>query len=192
MYAEQRQRSELQSAVTSMEDYYRSLEMVATIGMVDDARLPRVAQLTQKTNQLNMTTRRYSEQEIAAFAADPDARVYWINVRDRFGDNGVVGVMIVRTEGETWAFDTFLMSCRVIGRTVETAMLATVTEDALAAGATRLAGWFLPTRKNAPAEAIYADHGFKKTEESDDGSRWELDLATSPVEAPEWIQRDRT
>jgi predicted enzyme involved in methoxymalonyl-ACP biosynthesis len=99
--------------------------------------------------------------------------------------------MITRAVGDTWEFDTFLMSCRVIGRTVETAMLATVTEDALAAGATRLAGWFLPTKKNAPAQAIYADHGFKKTEESDDGTRWELDLATSPVEAPEWIQRDR-
>ncbi len=192
MYAEQRQRSELQSNVTSMEDYYRSLEMVADIGQVDEARLARVAQLTQKTNQLNMTTRRYSEQEISAFADDPDARVYWINVKDRFGDNGVVGVMITRAEGDTWSFDTFLMSCRVIGRTVETAMLATVTEDALAAGAKRLAGWFLPTKKNAPAQAIYENHGFKKTEESGDGTRWELDLGTDPVEAPEWIQRNRT
>ena len=90
------------------------------------------------------------------------------------------------------AFDTFLMSCRVIGRTVETAMLATVTEDALAAGAKRLAGWFLPTKKNAPAQAIYEHHGFKKTEESSDGTRWELDLGTDPVEAPGWIQRNRT
>lgn len=190
MYAEQRQRKDLQTSSSSMEDYYRSLEMVADIGLVDDARLARVAQLTQKTNQLNMTTRRYSEQQIQDFASADDSHVYWINVKDRFGDNGVVGVMILLDRGDTWEFDTFLMSCRVIGRTVETAMLATVVEHARAAGATKLAGSFMPTKKNPPAQAIYESHGFKKISESSEEVRWELDMTTTSIDPPDWITRN--
>ncbi len=193
MYAEQRQRAELESSAGSLEDYLRSLEMEADIGILDASSDPaiieRVAQLTQKTNQLNMTTKRYSVQEVRALADDPQWRMYWIGVRDRFGDNGIVGVMIVKADGKGWELDTFLMSCRVIGRTVETCMLATLVEHARQADATVLRGWFLPTRKNPPAEAIYREHGFIETKKTDEGVLWELDITANAPEQPEWIAR---
>lgn len=192
MYAQQRQRAELESSASSLEDYLRSLEMEADIGVLDassdKAVVERVAQLTQKTNQLNMTTKRYSVQQIEALAKDPGSRVYWISVRDRFGDNGIVGVMIAEAGSQSWAIDTFLMSCRVIGRTVETCMLATLAEHASQASATELHGWFYPTKKNPPAEAIYRDHGFVARKEQDEGVLWALDLAEAPSQ-PAWIAR---
>ena len=189
MYAQQKQRAELQESTGSLEDFYRSLEMKITFGGVDDLSLARVAQLTQKTNQLNMTTRRYSEQQISEFAADPAKRVYWVQVVDRFGDNGIIGVMIVEEQGTAWEIDTFLMSCRVISRSVETAMLGFLCEQAIEAKAEKLAGDFLPTKKNAPAEKIYADHQFQKIEADEQGSRWELRLSTNAIAIPEWFER---
>ena len=196
MYAQQRQRAELESSARSIEEYLHSLEMLADIGVLDassDAALvERVAQLTQKTNQLNMTTKRYSTQDIRAMAQDPAWRIYWISVRDRFGDNGVVGVMIVNTSDSIWTIDTFLMSCRVIGRTVETCMLATLAEHALRVGARGLRGWFLPTKKNPPAEAIYRDHGFEPVEQADSGVLWGVALPADTLRYPEWIARRST
>lgn len=198
MYAQQRQRAELESSAASIEDYLRSLDMEAQIGMLepggDAALFDRVAQLTQKTNQLNMTTRRCTVQEVIAMAGDPAWRIYWISVRDRFGDNGVVGVMFasVDTPG-VWKIDTFLMSCRVIGRTVETCMLATLAQHAIEAGAHTLEGWFRPTRKNAPAQAIYKQHGFKVALTQGDDTLWRLDLPQGAPRHPQWILRtDRT
>ena len=193
MYAQQRQRAELESSAGSLEDYLRSLEMEADVGVLDASSDPaiveRVAQLTQKTNQLNMTTKRYSVQEIRTMAEDPARRIYWIGVRDRFGDNGIVGVMIANASGKAWELDSFLMSCRVIGRTVETCMLATLAEHARQAGATALQGWFLPTKKNPPAEAIYRDHGFAELERTDGGVLWGLDIVANAPEQPQWIAR---
>lgn len=188
LYAEQQQRATLQSSSASVEDYYRSLEMVATFGLADEATRQRVAQLTQKTNQLNMTTRRYSEQDIQAFMDDPQVRVYWTRVEDRFGDNGIIGVMIVRDEGEQWSLDTLLMSCRVIGRTVETAMLGVLAEHARQSGARKIVGQFLPTAKNAPAKEIYAKNQFECLAEDEAGSLWGLDFSKTNLSPPEWIE----
>jgi FkbH-like protein len=111
-------------------------------------------------------------------------------VRDRFGDNGLVGVVLSRAEldGSAWEIDTFLLSCRVIGRTVETVILARVIAEARAAGARTIRGWFLPTKKNAPAKDFYATHGFRRAQEREDGGAlWELDLTSATVECPPWI-----
>ena len=186
-YAEQRQRTELQETAGSLEDFYRSLQMKAEIEPVADQTLARIAQLTQKTNQFNLTTRRYTEQEIAALRSDATARVYGIRVVDKFGDNGLVGVALLRLAGETAEIDTFLMSCRVIGRTVETAMLAHLMDEARAAGAQRMTGWFLPTKKNTPSKDFYAFHGFTVIEETGDGQLWAADLAANATTRPEWI-----
>lgn len=187
IYAQQQQRSALAAAAETVEDYYRSLEMVAEMGTVDALTLGRVAQLTQKTNQLNMTTRRYSEQDIQHFQRNPQNRVFWTRVEDRFGDNGIIGVMIVCREGDDWIIDTFLMSCRVIGRTVETAMLGMLVNQARKLGVRRLVGDFIPTAKNPPAKEIYAKNGFRCLNESSAGSRWVLDLSSSRLTPPEWI-----
>lgn len=201
-YAEQRMRTELQQSVSSLEDFYRSLQMRVKITPVDARSLSRAAQLTQKTNQFNLTTRRYSEQQLAEMLAAPWTslgpssghgprwRAFTLEVIDRFGDNGIVGVAILSRMEQICQIDTFLLSCRVIGRTVETAFLAALADDAAGAGATKLAGWFVPTKKNAPAEDFYSRHGFLRTQERDGASFWELDLAGRSLASPPWITLD--
>lgn len=190
MYAAQAERRKLEETAGSVEDFYRSLEQRVTVVPAPGSNLARIAQLTQKTNQFNLTTRRYSEAEIAALAADPASAVLGVSVADRFGDNGLVGVCILRFDGATAAVDTLLMSCRVIGRTVETAILAAAADCAQARGASRLEGWFLPTRKNAPSSGFYRQHGFEIVEETAEGTRWALDLGRSKPECPAWIALD--
>ena len=187
-YAAQRERAELESSVTSKEDFYRTLEQVADIALVTPATLARVAQLTQKTNQFNLTTRRYTEQQISEMAACTGWRVWGMRVTDRYADNGLVAVAITRLEGEVCEIDTLLMSCRVIGRTVETALLARLAEDARTRGAAKLQGWFLPTKKNAPAQDFYRDHGFAESTRTTEGTLWALDLAQAGLAMPEWIK----
>jgi len=188
LYAEQRARTELQQSAGSLEDFYRSLEMVVTLAPLMPDTVTRVAQLTQKTNQFNLTTRRYDEPRIARMGEDPAWTVRTCSVRDRFGDNGLVGVALARADGDAWEIDTFLLSCRVIGRTVETALLAQIVAEARAAGARAVRGWFLPTKKNPPAREFYPSHRFQAVTERDDGGvLWELDLAAATVECPPWI-----
>ena len=187
-YAAERQRTELQRTLASPEDFYRSLEQEAEIEPVNSMTLARVAQLTQKTNQFNLTTRRYTEQQISELAARPGWEVWSIRVRDRYADNGLVGVAITRLEGEVCEIDTFLLSCRVIGRTVETALLAHLAADARRRGATRLQGWFLTTKKNAPARDFYAAHGFQPVKNEAAGSLWERNLTADLPACPEWVK----
>jgi FkbH-like protein len=187
-YVEQRERAQAEQKFQSKEDFYRFLEQEAEIGTVTPATLARISQLTQKTNQFNVTTRRYAEQEISEMAANPACQVLSIRVRDRFGDHGLVGVSITRDEGEVCEIDSFLLSCRVIGRTVETALLAHLADQAAARGRKRLVGWFLPTRKNAPARDFYKQHGFEVAQQNGDGALWSLDLTKQRIASPEWVK----
>jgi len=188
MYAEQRQRSDAEQKFRSKEDFFRYLEQEAELEPVSDLTIARVAQLTQKTNQFNVTTRRYSEAQIAEVANMPAWNVLSIRVRDRFGDHGLVGVAITHDEGEQCEIDTFLLSCRVIGRTVETALLAHIAKNAAERGRKRLIGWFLPTKKNAPARDFYSQNGFVQQETNESGTLWGLDLKTSALRSPDWIK----
>jgi len=187
-YAAQRRRAEAERTATTKEDFYRSLQQEADIAPVNPATLPRVAQLTQKTNQFNLTTRRYTEQQIANLAADSRWRVYSIRVTDRYSDNGLVGAAITQDRDDVCEIDTFLLSCRVIGRTVETALLAHLADAARARGIRRLEGRFLPTRKNAPAADFYRDHGFEPVSRDGPGSAWALDLSLRKIVCPEWVR----
>jgi FkbH-like protein len=188
MYAAQRKRSHAEQTFQSKEDFYHYLEQEAEVVTVDRATLARIAQLTQKTNQFNLTTRRYSEQQIAELAANPNWRVLSVRVRDRFGDHGLVGVAITRDEGDACEIDTFLLSCRVIGRDVETALLSHLSQSAAARGRQRLCGWFLPTAKNAPAREFYPLHGFELQQNNVKGSLWAFDLQKAQIACPEWIK----
>jgi FkbH-like protein len=192
LYAAQRERSQAEDGFQSKEDFFRYLEQEAEVAPVSPATLARIAQLTQKTNQFNLTTRRYSEQQIAEMAARPEWHVVSIKVRDRFGDHGLVGVAITRDEATTCEIDTFLLSCRVIGRTVETALLSNLAQGAAARGRERLAGRFVATRKNDPARDFYARHGFQLLDEDAAGSVWTLDLRHHTIAAPEWIRLNTT
>jgi FkbH-like protein len=188
-YASGKTRAALETRCVTREDFLRSLAQSVEIAPVHAATLARVAQLTQKTNQFNLTTRRYTEQQIGDLLRQPDARVVSIRVKDRYGDNGLVGVAITRDRGETCELDTFLLSCRVIGRGVESALLAYVAEQGLLAGRTRLEGWFLPTKKNAPAREFYSTHGFQAVTETPDGVFWGIDLRAGAPVWPDWIER---
>lgn len=188
-YVEERQRKGLQEQVGSLEDFYRSLQMEVEIAQVGQDSLPRVAQLTQKTNQFNLTTRRYTEQQIAELLGNLDWRVYSLRASDKFGDSGVVGVAMTRTSEGATEIVSFLLSCRVIGRTIETAFLAHLTEEALQQGARRLRGWFLPTKKNAPCRDFYRSHGFATVSTEPDGQAlWEFDLLSGRIACPAWIR----
>ena len=188
MYQAQRERDQLEQAIGTREDFYRSLQQDAEIAPLAKASLTRIAQLTNKTNQFNLTTRRYTEQQLSDLVATPDWDCFSIRVRDRFGDNGLVGVAILHHEGETTEIDTLLLSCRVIGRTVETAFLSFLGTQARAHGSLRLQGWFLPTKKNAPARDFYQTHGFKAEHQNGDGTLWTLDLTANLLPAPEWVR----
>ena len=189
MYAAERQRRELQEEAGSLEAFYRSLGMQAELEPLSAANVARIAQLTQKTNQFNLTTRRYGEAELLMLASDPANRVLGLRARDRFGDHGLVGVIVARALDGHWDIDTLLLSCRVIGRTLETALLAHIAGEAEQAGAGVLSGWYRPTKKNSPAQATYPDHGFELAERADDGAmRYVLPLAGRSLAHPPWVQ----
>ncbi|HYW98199.1 MAG TPA: HAD-IIIC family phosphatase [Candidatus Elarobacter sp.] len=187
-YQKQAERELLKQTTSTREDFYRSLQQAIEIAPLDKSTLPRISQLTNKTNQFNLTTRRYTEQQIWELGSSPEWNCFSLRVRDRFGDNGVVGVAITRKQDKTCEIDTLLMSCRVIGRTVETAFLSFLAEHARKHGAQRLTGWFLLTRKNAPARDFYSNHGFQILQQNGDDTLWELNLEQTQVACPEWIQ----
>jgi len=124
--------------------------------------LPRIAQLINKTNQFNMTTRRYTEAQVRAMVESGKAVVYSVKVADRFGDFGLTGVAIVEREQDSWLIDSFLLSCRVLGRGVEDALLAHIIESARKNGAKLLQSHFVATARNAAARGFFAMRGFQK------------------------------
>jgi FkbH-like protein len=187
-YAEQRQRAELEHSSCSLENFYRSLKQKLEIALAGPGTLSRVAQLTQKTNQFNVTTRRYSEQQIAEMISRTDFKVYTVRVQDRFGDNGLVGVVIIRESSNIHEIDTFLMSCRVVARTIETAILSFVVEQSRKEGCRTLQGWFLPTSKNELAKEFYPVHHFQPSTQNGTGILWSLDISDARISCPEWIE----
>jgi FkbH-like protein len=187
LYRQQAQRELYldQLQIASLADFYSSLEMIVAIQEASDFALVRVAQLTQRTNQFNLTTHRYSENEVRALAADPYHQIYSLQLKDRFGDLGIVGAAIVRCEGGSRYLDTFLMSCRALGRGVEDAFLAYLLRRAGEAEAP-LIGCFRPSKKNAPARAFLAKYGLGPPGDWQDGV-WEFQISGSAVNSPEWI-----
>ena len=187
-YAIRQQQALFERSCSTSEDFYRSLLQEAEVALLRPATLARVAQLTQKTNQFNLTTRRYSEQQIADLAARPGWQVLSLRVKDRYVDNGLVGVAITEATDGVCRIDTLLLSCRVIGRTLETAFLACLVEKASGRGFRQVEGWFLPTKKNAPARDFYSRHGFQLVSQDGEASRWVIDLASHSVACPAWIR----
>ena len=185
-YAEQRERVGLRQSTTSLEDFYRSLAMRVEIEPLSSTTLKRAAQLTQKTNQFNLTTRRYTEERLAQLTA-PRWRAFTLRAQDRFGDSGLVGFAILKFEAHWVEIDTFLLSCRVIGRTIETAFLAALAKVAADRGAAKLVGGYAPTPKNEPAGDFYPSHGFIRVGDDQGESRWELPLPARSLTCPDWI-----
>lgn len=175
-YQARAQIADLQARATTMDEFLEGLEMRATIAPFNDLRLPRITQLVNKTNQFNLTTRRYSETELRRFAADDRYVDLSLELRDRFADHGLVGVLIARHDGDEMDIDTFLMSCRVVGRTVEAAMLERLRREAVRRGCDRLVGRYVPSAKNALAKDVYETLGFVPAGREGPATLWTFDL----------------
>ena len=182
-YQESRSREAYRGTVGSVEDFLRGLGLKVDISLVDDDSMGRVVQLLAKTNQFNLTTRRHDEPTLRRQVASGMWRVYTMRVADRFGDFGLTGVGILERQGDAWHLESLLMSCRVIGKSVETALLARLAEDARAAGASVLSAEYIDSGRNQVAATFLANHGF--TAES--AGRWVRSLDVPGPEWPEWI-----
>ncbi len=178
-YQENRAREALRADAGDMDSYLRALDMRMVWNRFDSVGQNRVVQLINKTNQFNLTTRRHTDADISAIMADPDSFGLQIRLLDRFGDNGIIAVVIGRmTEPGTVSLDTWLMSCRVLGRGVERTTLNLVAAQARALGATRLVGEYIPTKKNGMVREHYIRLGFKPLSETPGGATTAvLDLA---------------
>jgi len=181
-YRANAQRAVALDTIGNYDDYLRSLDMVCSIAPFDAVGRTRIAQLVNKSNQFNLTTRRYSEAEIAALETDPGIATLQVRLADRFGDNGMISVVIFRKGAVEWVCDTWLMSCRVLKRRVEEAVLAHVAAAARAEGVARLVGHYLPSPKNAMVAGHFETLGFAPAGAVDGpdgvagGTRWVLDL----------------
>ena len=184
MYQAQLARGQAASRYQDLQDFWRSLEIEVAIEPARPLTIPRIAQLTQRTNQMNLTTRRYTEAEVESFQRDPNGRVYSIAARDKFGDHGIIGAMFVRLDGNACHIDNFLMSCRVLGLNLEQYVVAYAAKIAKQANVSTLVGEFIPTAKNKVAADMYPKLGFKKVNEQ----CFSLDLKESSVRAPEHIR----
>ncbi len=176
-YAGLRAAAELREGTALLDDFLDDLAMEAVVRPVDEALLPRVTQLLQKTNQFNLTTRRRSSPEVAALAADPRWVCVALSLRDRLADHGVVGVGFAALRGDEAVVDTLVLSCRVIGRTAEQLLLGELGSAAAERGCTTLVGCYRPTDRNGLVAELYPRLGFTPQDEADGERRYSLPLA---------------
>ncbi len=186
-YERNAQRVALKNSVGDVEAYYASLGMEIHFAPFDDIGRSRIVQLINKSNQFNLTTRRYSEAEVAALERDSDCFTLQVRLTDVFGDNGMISVVICRPQSaRSWAIDTWLMSCRVLGRTVEQMVLRELILSARERGITRLVGRHIPSGRNDMVRDHYAKLGF--TSSGEEGV-WHLDVAAPEPAATMKVSR---
>ncbi|MGD0884649.1 MAG: HAD-IIIC family phosphatase [Thermodesulfovibrionales bacterium] len=166
MYKAEAQRKQLHCQAADLETYLKSLEMIAEVKFADDFTLPRIAQLTQKTNQFNLTTRRYSEADIKEYMEAESADVLSLQLKDKLGDSGLVGVCILKYIEKEAVIDTFLLSCRVLGRGVEDVFVIQALKLAKKRESEAVIGEFYPTTKNAQVKDFFPKQGFKPSSTS--------------------------
>lgn len=189
-YKQQAKREEYRSQSASLDAFLQGLNIEVDLLSPNAFRLPRLTQLNMRTNQFNLTTRRYNEAQMAAMAADDCFQIIGFQSRDRFGDNGIIGSVIVEKEKEagavTWWIRNFLMSCRVFSRGIETAVLHALLVQAKEQGVKAVFGEYIPSPKNGIVKDFYTKHGFEPA-----GTEGELQLfrhdLTDPGKPVDWI-----
>lgn len=184
MYQAQIVRGQAAARFQNLDDFWNDLGLEVRIEPAQPFSIPRIAQLTQRTNQMNLTTRRYTEGEVEALAGDPSWRVVSVAAKDRFGDHGIVGVMFIRLDGHNCHIDNFLMSCRVLGLNIEQYMVAYAAAVAKQAKSQTLVGEYIPTAKNKVAADMYPKLGFRKVSDT----LFSADLDQSTVRPPRHIR----
>ena len=186
-HAAARLRSELTSDLSALEGYLIGLGTEVEVGTLAPAQIARVAQLTQKTNQFNLTTRRYTETEVQDLMSAPDWRVFWCRCCDRLVDEGIIGVAVVKIDGASWRLHIFLMSCRVLGRGIEKAFLHAICHLAVSQGAVTMIGEYIGTAKNGQTETFFESCGFTALHRAPEHSLWQLSLPLKAELKPLWI-----
>jgi len=181
MYSQQRQRAELEQSTKSIDDFLKQLDIKVKIKKADKFTIPRISQLTLKTNQFNLTTKRYQEEDIIKFSSDNNMIVGCAQIEDKFGDSGITNAFIIEKNDKEWKIDTFLLSCRIIGRGIEDAIISHILNEAKNQGVEKIRADFIPTKKNSPAEAFLPNCGFKK-----ENGYWIYDLNDS-IKTPDHL-----
>ena len=178
MYRANLARSAQKAAFSDYREYLLSLEMKAEIRPFSPMYMARIAQLTNKSNQFNLTTRRCTEAELSQIASDPDCVTLYGRLSDKFGDNGVVSVVFGHREESVFHIDLWLMSCRVLKRDMECAMMDELVRRCLALNVRTVMGYYFPTKKNGMVQDFYGRMGFEKVSEDETGSTaWKLELS---------------
>jgi FkbH-like protein len=182
-YRVEAQRESLRASSASLDGFLRELQLEAAVEEVTGKNLARVTQLVNKTNQFNVTTRRYTEAQVRAIAEDPLGWAGAFQMSDRMGGYGLIGVLFCRPadRGGAWEIDTWLMSCRTLGRQMEKFMFDRLVEAAVERRIDRIVGVFRPTAKNGLVKELYDQMGFRRAGESSDEVLYELDVPAAPA-----------
>lgn len=175
LYQQEVARKELESTIDNKVDFLRSLDMRITMARFDEFHLSRIAQLIQRSNQFNLTTYRYTEADCGGFMSDSTRVPLYVQLRDKFGDYGLISTIILRQDKETLHIDLWLMSCRVLKRGVEDYAMNRVVEEAKLRRCTKIIGTFIPSKKNSMVEKFYEGFDFKCVGTADGTTTWELD-----------------
>jgi len=175
-YQADRLRANLTRDAIDLESYLRSLEMTLDFRPFVSIDRQRIVQLINKTNQFNTTNRRYTGAQIQSFEEDPSVATFQVRLADRFGDSGLISVIICRKQDQDWNIDTWLMSCRVLKRKVEHAILNELVEEARRQGISALIGTYLPTSRNGLVRDLFKQFGFLKIESNAPGDTWRLEV----------------
>ncbi|MCC7050399.1 MAG: HAD-IIIC family phosphatase, partial [Bacteroidia bacterium] len=174
-YQEEAKRTEFKHSFVNEQDFLKSLQMICKVNAFTSFEVPRIAQLTQRSNQFNLRTIRYNEEEVSALSKNPNYITFSFKLSDTFGDYGLVSVIILElTEQKNIFINTWLMSCRVLKRELEQLVLNTVVKAAQQKGVTKIIGEYIPTSKNSMVQEHYTKLGFSKTEKE---NIFELEVA---------------
>jgi len=193
MYRAERERRGATEAFTSTEDYLESLQLAVTLQWGREVSIARAAQLTQKTNQFNVTTRRYTDAEMQCMVADESWLVGTGRVRDRYGDSGITALVMAQRNADspsTWRVDTLLLSCRVIGRNVERALFDALVEQVARRGGSRIEAEFTATPKNAQVSALFESLGLVTAGREPARTRYEINVRDYRPSKPAYINTE--
>jgi FkbH-like protein len=189
-YASNAQRKTFESSFGTYGEFLASLNMTAEIGPFPPVYLERITQLVNKTNQFNLTTRRFTSAELEAMAQEPDFMTLYGRLADKFGDNGLVSVLIGRVVDDTVEIDVWLMSCRVLKREMEFAMFDALIEQCRVRGIRKVEGIYIPSKKNSMVAGLYPSLGFIPTAEASEGRElWRYDVPTTYSPRTRYIAR---
>jgi FkbH-like protein len=188
MFVSDNDRKQLLKTASTFEDYLQGLELKAEIGRPVKIDVPRVSQLTQKTNQFNVTTRRYTEGDIERFLASEDSDVIYLKLADRFSELGLIGVAIIQYKNAVLEIDSLMMSCRALGRGAEQTLMSFIYKQAIKRGIEKLVGNYLKSKKNDLVADFYSKNHFTLVEENHEGTKWEYIIQDQGViDYPKWI-----